>query len=62
MAKQKYVTYYGNVPERLTFRQKLEYPFMWYEMYINVKLTDVNRYMLTELAFKDLRRFKDEEM
>ena len=50
-----------NVPKRLTLRQKIEYPFMWYELYINVKVSQDNYYILTELATKDLMEFEAKE-
>jgi hypothetical protein len=49
------------IPKRLSLRQKIEYPFMWYEMYFDVKISKDNRYILTEIATKDLLEFKAKE-
>lgn len=50
-----------DVPKKLSLRQKIEYPFMWYELYINVKMIKDKYYILTDLAVKDLQEFEDKE-
>ena len=45
---------------KLTFRQKLQYPFMWYEMHANVKKIN-NKYILSHLAFNELTEFENKE-
>ena len=50
-----------NVPKKLSMRQKIEYPFMWYEIYVNAKISKDNYYILTEMATKDLLEFEAKE-
>lgn len=49
------------IPKKLTFRQKIEYPYMYYEMYINVKISKDGYFLLTDYAYKDLMEFEVKE-
>lgn len=43
------------VPERLTFRQKLNYPFLFYEIYVlQRKIINSDEYILSENAMREL--------
>lgn len=50
-----------NIPKKLSFRQKIEYPYMYYEMYVNVKISKDGYYLLTDYASKDLIEFETKE-
>lgn len=49
------------IPKKLTFRQKIEYAYMYYEMYVNVKISKDGYFLLTDYAYKDLTEFTAKE-
>ena len=46
------------IPRKLSLRQKIEYPYMYYEMYVNIKCSKDGCYLLTDYGFKDLMEFE----
>lgn len=50
-----------DIPKKLTLKQKLKYPFMYYEMYVNVKKLKTDYYLLSDYANKDLMNFESKE-
>lgn len=49
------------IPYKLSFRQKIEYPYMYYELYVNIKRSKDGYYLLTDYGFKDLMEFEAKE-
>lgn len=50
-----------SIPHKLSLRQKIEYPYMYYEMYVNIKRSKDGYYLLTDYGFKDLIEFEAKE-
>jgi hypothetical protein len=49
------------IPKKLSLLEKLKYPFMWYELYVNVKISKDGYYLLTKKAIDDLSKFEIKE-
>lgn len=58
MSKMEYSLLDCKIPHRLSLREKLAYPYMFYEMYVNVKKSKDDYYILTEYAVKDLLEYE----
>lgn len=61
VSKLEYNLIECSIPNKLTFRQKIEYPYMYYEMYINIKHSKDGYFLLTDYAYDDLMEFEVKE-
>ena len=45
------------INNHMTIMEKFKYPFMYYEMFVNIKLTKDNHYILSKRASKELDKY-----
>lgn len=58
----KYAFANYNFPKKLSLRQKIEYPYIYYEIYVDVKLFKNDSYLVTGKALKEILEFMATEM